>query len=239
MGTAGKSTSRLKNRLNNEKGSYSIIAVMLIFIILIAVAAYTDMITKRWTINEVQAVMDLSGGNTLKKHVNLNQLYKERIGDEGFNDYEFTEEELRMTEAERREIKERAIRNKLQVAVDEKYLAMIEEEYKKELFSQVKLNDTISSAKISNIDVTFDYTNKGLGKGNTFDQKSNARPQFVIDSVVQLEVKTSNQFDTGANYTSQVFSSFNSSNFEVTVIDKPKDGKQTLAVRSVTRLVYR
>lgn len=214
-----KSTSRLKNQLNNEKGSYSIIAVMLIFIILLAVAAYTDMITKRWTINEVQAVMDLSGGNTLKKHVNLNQLYQEKIGDGRFTSDESKDKNQ--------------IKSELEAAVDEEYLRKIEDAYKEELFNQIKVNDTISSVKITNLDVDFDYTSEGLGKSEK------ERPQFVIDSVVQLEVKTSNQFDTGANYTSQVFSSFNSSNFEVTVIDKPKDGKQTLAVRSVTRLVYR
>nr|WP_162182149.1 hypothetical protein [Jeotgalibacillus malaysiensis] len=213
----GKSTSRLKSRLNNEKGSYSIIAVMLIFIILIAVAAYTDMITKRWTINEVQAVMDLSGGNTLKKHVNLNELYQEKIGDGRFTSDKNKEQ----------------IKSELEAAVDEDYLRKIEDAYKEELFNQIKVNDTISSVQVTNLDVDFGYTNEGLG------EKATPRPQFVIDSVVQLEVKTSNQFDTGANYTSQVFSSFNSSNFEVTVIDKPKDGKQTLAVRSVTRLVYR
>ncbi|WP_214688413.1 MULTISPECIES: hypothetical protein [unclassified Exiguobacterium] len=211
--------NHIQERIKNKDGVFSIIAVMLILIIATIIAGYTDIIVKKWTINEVQAVMDLSGGNTLKKNVDLNQLYQEKIGGAGF----------------RSDKSEDQVREELKQAVDERYLEKLEEAYRQELSNQVKVNDTIQSVKLENVRASFDYSTFGLGK----NKSERPRPQFAIDALVRLEVNTSNHFDIGENYTSQVFNSFDNANFSVTVVDKANDGKQTLLVRSVTRLVYR
>lgn len=211
--------NHIQERIKNKDGVFSIIAVMLILIIATIIAGYTDIIVKKWTINEVQAVMDLSGGNTLKKNVDLNQLYQEKIGGAGF----------------RSDKSEDQVREELKQAVDERYLEKLEEAYRQELSNQVKVNDTIQSVKLENVRASFDYSTFGLGK----NKSERPRPQFAIDALVRLEVSTSNHFDIGENYTSQVFNSFDNANFSVTVVDKANDGKQTLLVRSVTRLVYR
>lgn len=209
----------VEEHVKNKEGAFSIIAVMLILIIVTIIAGYTDIIVKKWTINEVQAVMDLSGGNTLKKNVDLNQLYQEKIGGAGF----------------RSDKSEEQVREELKKAVDKQYLEKIEEAYRTELSMQVKTNQTIQSVEIEKVQASFDYSTFGLGE----NRSERPRPQFAIDALVRLEVSTSNHFDIGQSYTSQAFSSFNNSNFSVTVVDEAHDGKQTLLVRSVTRLVYR
>lgn len=212
--------NRIKRKINNQKGSYAIISVILIFIILTAITAYTDIIKKRWTINEVQSVMDASGTNALKKTVDLQALYKEKVGKGGY----YTQDNVD--------------KSKIIGAVDNKYKDNIKKAYLEELNNQVRFNDVVQSMEVDRVEVSFDYTNFGLGahKGKEIQEE---HPQFMIDSIVRMKVKTSRLFDVGNSVTSAVYSSKNGKDFQVTYRDATEDGYTELIIRSFTRLVYR
>lgn len=222
---------KIMSLLNNQRGSYAIISVILIFIILSAITAYTDIIKKRWTINEVQSVMDASGTNALKTTVDLKGLYKEKVGGNGY----YTDENK--TDAQ--------IRESLNKIVDTAYKNKIRDAYVKELNQQVQLNDVVQGMTVERVDVSFDYSNFGLGKSvgrtvkNGSQTRDGSRPQFAIDSIVRMKVKTSQLFDVGSNATSTIYSSRNNANFQVSYKDAKEDGYTELIIRSVTRLVYR
>lgn len=209
----------MKRLLGNQKGSYSIISVILIFVILTAISAYTDMIGKRWTINEVQAIMDTSGTNTLKSKVDLNKLYKEKFGTEG-GSY-----------ADINDVNERGER--LTQIVDKEFEEEIKQAYIDELKGQMIQNENIKDVQFKDVQVSFDYDNFGLGKSET------PRPQFTIESVLILKVKVSQLVDGLDGMSRDIYSSRNNTSLQVEYQGETEEGEDLLWVRSTTRLVYR
>lgn len=209
----------MKKLLKNEKGSYAIISVILVFVILTCISVYTDMIGKRWTINEVQAIMDTSGTNTLKSKVDLNGLYKEKFGTEG-GSY-----------ADINDVNERGER--LTQIVDADFENEIKDAYIDELKDQMIQNENIKDVQFKDVQVSFDYDTFGLGKSET------PRPQFTIESVLILKVKVSTLVDGLDGLSRDVYSSRNNTSLQVEYQGKTEEGEDLLFVRSTTRLVYR
>lgn len=209
----------MKKLLKNEKGSYAIISVILVFVILTCISVYTDMIGKRWTINEVQAIMDTSGTNTLKSKVDLNNLYKEKFGTEG-GSY-----------ADINDVDERGER--LTQIVDAEFEKEIKDAYIDELKNQMIQNDNIKDVQFKDVQVSFDYDTFGLGKSET------PRPQFTIESVLILKVKVGTLVDGLDGLSRDVYSSRNNTSLQVEYQGQTKEGEDLLFVRSATRLVYR
>lgn len=206
-------------RLKNQKGSYAIISVILVFIIVTAISAYTDMISKRWTINEVQSIMDASGTNTLKSQIDLNKLYSEKFGtaNGGYFDINNSDEKG----------------EKLNKIIDKKFKDEVKNAYLNEINSQVGNNASIKDLDVQQVEISFDYDSFGLGKSQT------PRPQFTLDSVTKLRVKSSTLLDGMEGVSKDIYSSRNNSSFRVEYKGVKEDGYSELIVRSVTRLVYR
>jgi hypothetical protein len=203
----------LKN-LKNQKGSFAIISAVLVFVVILAISAYSDMITKRWTINEVQSVMDASGSNTLKKTVDLDYLRAEILATDENNS------------ADTNQNPENTVK-----ATD--YKNKIKQEYVKELKSQIATNDTITELDVQTVEVSFDYDTFGLG------ESEKPRPQISLDAVTKMKVNSHEFMDNLDGMTADIYSSRNNNTFTVEYAGRTADGQVELVVRSVTRLVYR
>lgn len=206
----------MMNKLRNEKGSFAIIGAMLIFVVILAISAYSDMITKRWTINEVQSIMDATGSNTLKNTVDLAYLRAEI----------FALDKNNQADTSKRDNPERVVKST-------DYKNKIKTAYVKELQSQVATNETITGLDVQTVDVSFEYDTFGLG------ESEKARPQITLDSVTKMKVKSHEWMDIMEGMSSEVYSSRNNQTFTVEYAGKSADGQVELIVRSVTRLVYR
>lgn len=201
-------------RLQNEKGSFAIIGAVLIFVVILAISAYSDMITKRWTINEVQSIMDASGSNALKNTVDLGYLRAEIFALDENNQADINNNPERT-------VKSTDYKNKVKTA----YIA--------ELQSQVSTNQTITELDVQTVDVTFEYDTFGLG------ESEKERPQITLDAVTKLKVKSTEWMDVMEGMSAEIYSSRNNQTFTVEYGGKSADGQVELIVRSVTRLVYR
>lgn len=77
--------------------------------------------------------------------------------------------------------------------------------------------------------------NENWGLGVT----SSSRPQVLIDSSVVITVRSSFLFDNVPSLAKKFYDSRNNGDFVVTYQGKNEDGEIELAVRSVSRVVYR
>lgn len=203
-------------KLQNEKGSFAIIGAVLIFIVILAISAYSDMITKRWTINEVQSIMDASGSNTLKNTVDLGYLRAEI----------FALDENNQADTDKLDNPERAV-----VSTD--YKNKIKTAYVRELEQQVSTNQTITELDVQTVDVSFEYDTFGLG------ESEKPRPQITLDSVTKMKVNSQEWMDIMEGMSAEIYSSRNNQTFTVEYQGQTADGQVELIIRSVTRLVYR
>lgn len=201
-------------KLQNEKGSFAIIGAVLIFIVILAISAYSDMITKRWTINEVQSIMDASGSNTLKNTVDLGYLRAEIFALDKNNQADTSDNPERV-------VKSTDYKNKIKTA------------YVKELKEQVATNQTITALDVQTVDVSFEYDTFGLG------ESEKPRPQITLDSVTKMKVNSQEWMDVMEGMSAEIYSSRNNQTFTVEYQGKSADGQVELIIRSVTRLVYR
>lgn len=214
--------NKLYKKLKNKKGSFALISAIFIFIVVLAITMYTDVIIKKWTINEVQSVMDASGTNTLKMSVDTEALKRE--------------ESIQFKGDGSTKLKP----NDLQAQA--RYKNKIIELYKNELAKQIGENGTITKLDVYRVDVDFIVPdpNKtvqddkfGLGRGEK------TRPQIILDSTVTMRVKNSSYFDVTNGIDKQVYSSKENETFSVTYKGTKENGEAELAIRSVSRLVYR
>ncbi|MBP1308770.1 hypothetical protein JOD82_001790 [Paenibacillus sp. 1182] len=186
--------NRLKQLLKNKKGSFSILFVILIFIGVMMVTAFVDILIESWSMQEVQSVMDTSGVSALRASVDETKL---RIG-------EFDVEK--------------------NVAISE---------YKKLVSMRLKDTKKIKSVHFNPIEIE-SFTEK-WGTGET----KKARPQVLLDSSVVIVVSGSTIFDLIPGTAEKFYNSRRGSDFEVSYLGTNNDGNIELAVRSVSRLVYR
>lgn len=204
----------MMKKLKNEKGSFAIISAILVFVVILAISAYSDMIAKRWAINEVQAIMDASGSNALKSTVDVKLLRDEILG--------IDENNL----ADTNNNPEQSIK-----ATD--YKRKIKKAYLKELEQQVKTNNTVQELNVQTVNVSFDYDTFGLG------ESENPRPQITLESVTKMKVRSKEFMDYADGLSADIYSSRNNSTFNVTYAGQSEDGVTELVIHSVTRLVYR
>jgi|GEM_PF-6798484 len=73
----------------NKKGSYSIKAIILMFITLLVITSYIDIMAKSYTLNEIQNIMDTTGLSVLQTLVDDKRLKEEMlaINSENYIDY--------------------------------------------------------------------------------------------------------------------------------------------------------
>lgn len=211
----------IKEKVQNQKGAYSVVITILILVMVLVMTGYMDIMNKKWAVSEVQTIMDTSGINTLQNQVNNSALRAEILSlDKDSND--ITDQDY-------------ADRNNgaFTVAEQQKYKSDMALYYQQELARQIKGRTNVSSYEIERVDVTFSYDHWGLGT------TTKRLPQITLDAVVKMRVKQTGVFDNTINITRTMYSARNNANFTVTYDGEAENGEAELIVRSVTRLVYR
>lgn len=203
---------KYKQKVKNQKGAYAIIAVILVFILIMMLAGFSDMMSKRFVINEVQGIMDSSGTNALKENVDYTLVRQEVLGTDS-NNYGDTENQRLNYSSE--------LQNKIINA------------YKTELSRQMQSNSAVHDLQFDDVKVRFDYDTFGLGKSTKI------RPQITLESIIRLHIKTYSQIDYAQGLSAMAYSSRDDSNFQVQYQGMTGDGEAEIVVRSVSRLVYR
>lgn len=201
--------------LKNSKGAFSILAVIVVFILILGMTAFIDITTKTYIENEIQGNMDMAGITALQTSVDRDKLRAEMMA---YNDNSIDVEN----------------RKNVVIKKSSNYKTVIENKYKSEISKYVKVNsDYIKSFTPKRIEVYFEYSDNGLGESTM------KRPQIVIDATYIAEIKVSNEFDTIGNFTRQMKDGFKNKDFSITANGKAKDGYSNVVIRSVTRQVMR
>lgn len=202
------------NRVNNKKGGFAIIGVIAIFIIVLTIAAYISILSKTFTLGEIQSIMDISGVSALEKVVREKELKEEIFA---IND------ESKVDTVDKKAFKL------------EDCKAEITTVYDTLINKAVNTNSNITYFKVNSHDVTFEYSGWGLGE-NASGKK---RPQIILDTLATVKVKTSNAFNFNDSLERKFFNAKNNTSFTVNYQGKTENGESILLIRSVTRVVYR
>lgn len=212
---------KLKEKLNNVKGAYSVMITVLILIMVTAMTGYVDIMNKKWAVSEVQTVMDTAGINTLQNQVNNTALRAEIFSlsqdPDDISDQDYADRASETFTAQEQQ----------------KYKSDMALYYKSELDRQIKGRTNVTEYDVERVDITFSYDDWGLG------ETTRKLPQITLDAVVRMRVKQTGMFDNITMIQRTMYSSRNNANFTVTYNGQAEDGQTELIVRSVTRLVYR
>lgn len=192
-----------------KKGAYSVITVMLCLIMVMSFSAYTDIMTKSYTLNEVQQRLDTAGLNTLNDSVDTERLALEELALDENN---------------------RVGKNG---GLTTNFQNKISRSYEQEVYRQLKTNDTLKRIQVRKVDVTMDKTDFGTGANRE------SVPQLTLSSIVYIEVSQSSTFDLGGTNTKEFYDARSGSNISFELVDQEKDGVTGLLVRSSTRVIYR
>ncbi len=206
-----KEMRRIKKTLRNTKGVFSILIVITVFIVLLAITAFSDIASKSWAVNEIQSIMDTSGMNALQTTVDTNKLRDEIFSIDKENEIDTEINSVNLTDYERK----------------------ISAKYKEEIRKHVKTNKNIVALNVEQVKV--DWGNDTWGLGET----KKKRPQIVLDTVSKVRIKNSSYFDDLGGLSKDMYNARNGSNFTVTYNGQKEDGTVELIIRSVTRMVYR
>lgn len=213
---------KVKRVLCDQSGAYSILIVILILILMTAMTAYMDIMNKKWTVGEVQAIMDTAGLNTLQNQVNNKTLRAEILTlDKDISNLSNSDYANRETTT-------------FTPARQQKYKTDMALYYKKEIENQIKGRTHVTDYDVERVDINFSYDNFGLG-----DSKKQKLPQVTLDAVVRLRVAQSGMFDNVTSVQRTMYSARNEKDFTITYDGQTDDGQTELIVRSVTRLVYK
>ena len=207
--------SIIKKKIKDKNGSIAIIGVILALIIVTIITAYVNITNSSWVVNEVQSIMDLSNTNALQLSVDSDMLKKEMLAIEQKN-YVTSDGHVKVNQ----DMLNKIVGNNL----------------KAQLANNIKTSSLIDSVQIKYIKPELLYTNWGL---NYDGNKEKARPQLILDSVVQVTLKHSKEFDNLDSKTIKTYNARTGNDIQISVDGKSGDGKVVLTVRSLTRMVYR
>jgi hypothetical protein len=198
--------------LKNEKGAFSILAVILVFIVVLAITAFTDITSKSYVINEIQGNMDISGINALQGSVDTLRLRAEQLATDASSKADTGTGALQMSSS---------------------FKANIDNRYDTEFRKRISSNSTITKIEHMGYKVDFTYDVWGFGTS------AKKRPQIVLDETYKITIRTSSKFDVLSPVTKSLWSARETTGFTVSYGGTNSDGNAELIVRSVTREVYR
>lgn len=205
------------NKLKNKNGAYTLLAVIFLFLICLTITAYSDMLKKNYTLNEVQSIMDMSGVSSLEALVKDNKAeLKEEILAVSKDDYIDTDTSSSS--------KGKKLKN---------YDTIVFNKYKSLISDSIKTNDNIISIQVQSQDISFSNIKYGLG------ETTKARPQITLDTTARVVINVSPNFDTIEKVTKKYWSARKNTEFQIISTNATEDGKTELIIRSVSRLVYR
>lgn len=193
----------------SKKGAYSVITVMLVLILVLSFTAYTDILTKSYTLNEVQQRLDTAGLNTLNDSIDTERLVLEELALDENN---------------------RVGRNS---GLTTNFENKIKRSYEREVYDQLRTNGKLKNVQVRRVDVTMENSNFGTGSNQE------TAPQLTLSSVVYIEVAQSSSFDLGGTNTKAFYDARSGNDISFEIVDREKDGATGLLVRSSTRVIYR
>lgn len=180
--------------LKDNRGSFSILFVVLIFIGVMVVTFFVDMMRQTYTLQEVQSIMDTASVSALRTGVD---------------------------------------ETKLRVQIFDVDKNTVENSYKRLVTNLIDESSNISDFRFTRTKVETFTENWGTG------ETTKSRPQALLDSSMIITVESSPILDMIPGVEETFYDSRGGSNFEVNYMGRTQDGKVELAIRSVSRIVYR
>lgn len=213
-----KLKSRIKERTCSSKGAISILMVIFLLIMCSAFALLIDMSSVMFGMKEIQSKMDIAGVNALYNSVDYDYLRNETLGI--VNGGSITSTGSMSSDMNQ-----------------QKYVNIIKNNYINELKS---IKYPGSNPVVRKSEVRFEYSDFGVGFNSSSSTVAKKKPQVILESIVSYEITSSTLMDeVTRNITKSVKSSYNNSTFSVTISDVGKDGKSTVMLHSITRIILK
>lgn len=210
----------MKDILKNEKGSISVLGVIVTIIIVTVLSGYVSILNSSWVLNEVQSIMDLCATNALQSSLDSEALRKEVFG----------------VVDENGSSANTSISNNGTGVVDQRKVnSILKNLYQKELNNNISPQGLIKKASLVSFDSDLVYSDWGVN----YNSNSKKRPQLRLDAVVQITLKANSEFDGLNNYKLERYNAKNNQNMQITVNGVSNDGEVILTVRTLTRMVYK
>lgn len=209
---------RFITRTDNVKGAISIVMVIFLLAVSAAFTMLIDLSTTMYGMKEIQSKIDIAGINALYNSIDYTYLRDETLGMSN-GDY------ITSSGGQSSDIGQ------------ENYVELIRNNYIRELQSiqYVGVNPQVRKSE-----VRFEYSNFGVGYNSNTSTSAKLRPQVVLESIVSYEVSASILTDEMTrNITKSVKSTYNNSTFSVTISDAGSDGKKTVMLHSITRILLK
>ena len=204
-------------KVNSKKGAVSIIMVIFLLTISIAFTLLIDLSTTMFGMKEIQSKMDIAGINALYNSVDYTYLRDEALG---------IQDSGHITSGG------------ASTADPTKYVDKIRANYINELQS---IDYPGTNPVVRKSEVRFEYSNFGVGyNGAAGSTSGKSKPQVVLESIVSYEVPSSTFADeVTRKLTKSVKSTYSNSSFSATVEDGGQDGKTTVMLHSMTRVILK
>lgn len=199
-----------------RKGAISIIMVLFILTLVSSLSLLFDMSYSMFGMREIQSKIDMAGINALYSTIDLEALRNEEMG----------------------VINGGGSISHSGVSNLGNFAPVVRSAYIEEL---QKIRYHGDAPTVRRAEVSFEYSNFGLGYNSAVNSSgAKKRPQIVLESIVSYEVPVSTIIDeTTRKVTGSVDSYHQTGSFTVTVQDIGADGKKTVLVHSITRIVLK
>lgn len=205
-----------KHLLKNQKGSISIIGIILTLILVTVLGGFVSMNKNSWVASETQSIIDTSSINALNNSIDKEKLKREVFAIKGTNASINTR-----TNAITRD--------------DAKMNTTIKNLFQTELNKQLKTMSVIKSINIKSFSSSLELSSWGITSYGT----NKPRPQLVLDSMLEITIDNVEKFDNLGSQMQSYFDAKSGTN-KVTVVNGTKqDGKIVLLVRCLSRISYR
>lgn len=212
----------MKSLLKNNKGSISIIGVIITIIIVTVLSGYLGILNSSWVYNEVQSIMDLSATNTLQASLDTEALRREILGvNDGTSSNSSTSIGSQGQGAS--SVNQNKINSTLRAI------------YQNELNKNLGTNSIITGINLVSFDADLVYTSWG----STYNGSAKSRPQLRLDAVVQVKIKINKDFDGLSSYNLKMFNAKNGGDITISVAGVTGDGETILNVRTLSRILYK
>lgn len=215
----------MNNLIKNKKGSIAIIGIIISLIIVTAITGYITIVNSSWVYNEIQSIMDICTTNALQNSIDSEALRKEILGVKNNNGISASTTETSIkSDGTGRD------------TVDmNKVNATLESLFNKELKKNTSTGKMITNINIVKFSTELTYDSWGAVYGS----KSKERPQLIMDSTVQITLKSSSEFDGLSNHSLKLYNARSGNDFNIKVNGTTADGRVVLTVRTLSRVLYK
>lgn len=207
--------NKLRKLKEEKKGAVSIIMVLFLLTLLASFSLLFDMSFTMFGLRDIQSKIDAAGINALYSSIDLEYLRNEQMAI----------------------VNNGGSISTSGVIKSGAYANTIKNAYTAELN---KIDYPGENPKVKKTNVSFEYSDFGLGYNAASVSSAKKRPQIILESIVSYDVPSSTLVDeVTRRVTKSVKSVHTGTDFQVTIQDKGVDGKKTVLVHSLTRIVLK